>query len=211
MSSSGPQRTYGGRSHDERRAERRRRLVASGLQSFGTAGFSRTSIEGLCAHAGVTTRHFYEEFDGREALLRAVYDEITGEAAGLVAEALELAELNVEARSRAGLGSFVHYMLDDPRRAAILCVQVVGVSEEFELHRRSVLRRFARVTATEARRAAAAGEIGRSDLDLELVSTALVAATNELVIGAIRGEHSLAPDELVELLVAMFTALAAAN
>ncbi len=178
---------------------------------FGTEGFSRPSIEGICAHAGVTNRHFYEEFDGREALLRAVYDEITNDAGRLVVEALEGAEPNVEARSRAGLGAFIHHMLGDPRRAVILCVQVVGVSEEFDLHRRSVLRRFARVTAAEARRAAEAGEITRSDIDLDLISMALVAGANELVIGAVRGEHSLGPEEMVDLLVAMFTALAASR
>ena len=30
----------------------------------------------LCTASGVTARHFYEDFESREALLRALYDEI---------------------------------------------------------------------------------------------------------------------------------------
>ncbi len=67
-------RTYRGRSPEERRAERRERLLEAGLKLFGGEGYAATSIERLCAHARVTARHFYEEFPTREALLLAVFD-----------------------------------------------------------------------------------------------------------------------------------------
>jgi AcrR family transcriptional regulator len=47
----------------------------AGLQVFGTYGYANTSISDVCRAAGVTTRHFYEEFASREALLIATYDE----------------------------------------------------------------------------------------------------------------------------------------
>ncbi|MGZ6827110.1 MAG: TetR/AcrR family transcriptional regulator, partial [Mycobacteriales bacterium] len=68
-------RVYGGRSEEERRADRRARLVAAGLELFGTEGWAGATIERLCAGAGVATRSFYEEFSSREALLRAVYED----------------------------------------------------------------------------------------------------------------------------------------
>ncbi|HTC29133.1 MAG TPA: helix-turn-helix domain-containing protein, partial [Candidatus Acidoferrum sp.] len=69
-----PSRRYGGLSVAQRRAERRARLLAAGLQLFGTAGFLKTSIPMICNASGVTARHFYEEFPSREALLRTILD-----------------------------------------------------------------------------------------------------------------------------------------
>src|SRR5919198_3030469 len=76
------ERRYRGRLPGERRAERRRRLLDAGLELFGTVGYRGTSIERLCAQAGVTTRHFYQEFPGREALLAAPCGEIIAEVTG---------------------------------------------------------------------------------------------------------------------------------
>ncbi|HMJ15220.1 MAG TPA: TetR/AcrR family transcriptional regulator, partial [Polyangiaceae bacterium] len=71
-------RPYGGRAPEERKQDRRERLLEAGLDLFGTIGYTQTSIERLCARAGVTTRHFYEEFGSRESLLKAVYDQVIG-------------------------------------------------------------------------------------------------------------------------------------
>jgi AcrR family transcriptional regulator len=78
-----PGRVYGGRSEPQRRAERRGRLLAAGLELFGTEGWGGTTIERLCTSAGVATRSFYEEFSSREALLLAVFEDVL---AGVVAE-----------------------------------------------------------------------------------------------------------------------------
>src|SRR3954468_8883804 len=44
-----PARVYGGRSAADRRAERRERLLAAGLELIGNDGYAATSIEKLCA------------------------------------------------------------------------------------------------------------------------------------------------------------------
>ena len=46
-------RPYGGRSPEERRADRRRRLLDAALDRFGTTGYASTSITELCSSAGV--------------------------------------------------------------------------------------------------------------------------------------------------------------
>ncbi len=46
-----PARRYGGKSLEQRREERRRRLLDAGLELFGTQGFQHTTIEQLCATA----------------------------------------------------------------------------------------------------------------------------------------------------------------
>ena len=198
-------RRYRGLTPGERRAARRQRLLDIGLNSFGTVGYAATTIEQLCSDAGVTPRHFYEEFPSREALLLSVYDaavRLTHEAA---VQAVASAPLDLRARTRAGIEAFVHAMCDDPRRARVLCVEAVGVSHEFESHRRDVIHDFADLTEAEARRLRALRD--EPPRDLHIRSVALVGAVHELVIEwALSIEHPPLEqliDELTEIWIAV--------
>lgn len=188
-------------SPDERRAERRRRLLDAGLGQFGTSGYARTTIEGLCAGAGVTPRHFYEEFGGREALLVAVFDEIVGWVNEAVSAALAAAPDDPVARVRAGLGAFLHALLDDPRRARVACVEIVGVSREVEAHRRGVLHDFAALVTGEAHR------LSQGRGDFSLAALALVGGTNELVVEWVVGKSRQPIDELADDITRLFVAV----
>jgi AcrR family transcriptional regulator len=174
-----PARVYRGQSNLERREDRRERLVAAGLDLFGTAGYAATSIEGICTAAGVTARHFYEHFASREALLRAVYDRIIGETQRAVVRALTKAS-GAEARATAGVGAFVRCYLEDPRRARIACIEVIGVSADFERHRRSVIHAFAAVIEAQAEALAAEGSLSERR-NYELAGIAMAGAVNELM------------------------------
>lgn len=192
-------------SRDERQADRRRRLLDAGLGQVGTAGYARTTIEGLCAGAGVTPRHFYEEFPGREALLLAVFDEIAAWARDAVAAAVAAAPADPERRVRAGIGAFLHALLDDPRRARVACVEIVGVSRAVEARRRQVLHEFAAFVTAEARRLDATE---RPDTgSFSLAALALVGGTNELMVEWVVGEHRPPLDELADEITRMFMAV----
>ncbi|HSS09873.1 MAG TPA: TetR/AcrR family transcriptional regulator [Acidimicrobiales bacterium] len=144
-------RPYRGLTPDERRAARRQRLLDAGLTSFGTVGYGATTIERLCSDAGVTPRHFYDEFPSREALLAAVYDDairFTREATRAALAATQ----DPGSRTRAAIEGFVHAMCDDPRRARVLCIEGVRISAEFERHRRQVIQTFATLMEARARR-----------------------------------------------------------
>ena len=172
-------RVYRGQSNLERREDRRDRLLGAGLELFGTAGYAATSIEGICATAGVTARHFYEHFTSREALLRAVYDGVIAETQHAVLRALTHST-DAEARATAGVRAFVRAYLEDPRRARIACIEVIGVSADFERHRRSVIHAFAAVIQAQAEALAAAGAIP-GERSYELVGIAMAGAVNELM------------------------------
>jgi AcrR family transcriptional regulator len=172
-------RVYRGQSNDERREDRRERLVAAGLALFGTAGYAATSIEGICASAGVTARHFYEHFASREALLRAVYDGVVADTQRTVLRALTQAA-GPEERAAAGVRAFVHAYLEDSRRARIACVEVIGVSADFERHRRSVIHAFASVIQAQAEALAAEGRLERHR-NYELAGIAMAGAVNEMM------------------------------
>lgn len=145
-------RRYGGRTAEERRESRRTALLDAGYDLYGTLGYRNVSIERVCSHARLTARSFDEEFGSREALLRAVYDRTIAHAAEAVFSAMAAAGDGVRDVAGAGIAAFVHAMLDDPRAARIVHLEVVGVSEGMEGHRRQVLRAFADIVAAEGLR-----------------------------------------------------------
>ncbi len=170
---------YRGQSSLERQAERRERLLDTAIDLFGTAGYSASPIDMICAAAGVTARHFYQQFESREALLRAAYDAIIADTQRAVLLALAGAG-TTEERISAGVRAFVHAYLDDPRRGRIACVEVVGISQDLERHRRSVRRAFASIIQAQAEALVAAGRLERQ-WDYDVAGVALMGGVNELI------------------------------
>ncbi|HYY79730.1 MAG TPA: TetR/AcrR family transcriptional regulator [Actinomycetes bacterium] len=200
------ERRYRGRLPGERRAERRRRLLDAGLELFGTVGYRGTSIERLCAQAGVTTRHFYQEFPGREALLAALCGEIIAEVTGAVVAALAGAQGGPRSRTRAAIAAYVHGMLDDPRRARVVHLEMTGVNPELDRTRQAALHGFASITQAEIERQADAGLIARRDY--RLAALVAVGGTRELVMEWVAGDRRPPLEELIEELTRIFVAIA---
>ncbi len=126
------ERSYGGIPPEERRRERRARLVDAGLVLFGTKGYVATTIEQLCGEAGLNKRYFYESFRSTEELLAAVYREVTARIQVEVSEAVatsaraggELVEQAV-----AGITRLFQVIDDDRRSARILLSELLPVNE----------------------------------------------------------------------------------
>lgn len=133
-------RVYGKKSAEDRVQERNERLMEAALQLFGTQGYTNTTIEGLCSEAKVTTRHFYQAFSGREALLLAVYNRmIEALQAGLITAIQSDESRSMQESLRQAVQAlFMHY-LSDARCAQIGVLEVVGVSPAIERRRREVI------------------------------------------------------------------------
>lgn len=176
-----PQRTYGGLSADERRAERRRKLMDAALEMFGTQGYSTASIERLCTKAGVSTRNFYEEFTGKEAVLIALHEQITEQARDAVIEALAGASPDATTRERVepAIRAYVASIASDLRAARIAYVETVGVSQAVEQSRIRLRQAWSELLVTEAERAAARGEAVPRDFRLSAV--VIIGAINNMV------------------------------
>ncbi|HCT78629.1 MAG TPA: TetR/AcrR family transcriptional regulator [Micromonosporaceae bacterium] len=173
-------RSYGGQTVEQRRAQRRERLIAAALDLFGTEGYQAVSIEKLCAAAGVSTRNFYQEFTGREELLTAVHGLITAEAVGAVGTVLsEMEDEPLAKRIGAAVTEYIRVTAEDPRRAKVAYVEVVGVSHAVEEHRLAWRETWSQLMEAEAQRAMARGEA--SDRDFHLSTVAIMGAVNELV------------------------------
>jgi len=126
---------------EQRNQERRRLVLAAGLELFGTQGYARSSIEQLCQTAGVGTNSFYDLFSSKEDVLIALYDGLTTDLQDAVAVAY-VEHHQADDPIRPLVSAFVHAATDDPRVAHVAFVQAAGVSAAMEEHRRQTRNRF---------------------------------------------------------------------
>lgn len=123
------ERSYRGKSKSELKQQRRDRIIAAGVELFGTVGYQKTTIEDLCREAQISTRYFYEHFESRETLLAYLFDETITSARlqvtnSLVDQSLDPIERVVDS-ARKLFSLFVH----DKRRARIVVVESIRVSD----------------------------------------------------------------------------------
>lgn len=182
-------RRYAGADADLRRERRRAELIASGLELFGTQGFRAVSVKKVCDHAGLTQRYFYESFADRSALLAGVYEDCVAFARSAVLNAAGspggsaggsqgsgVAADDVPAVARAALGAFIGALAENPRRARVMLVEVVGVDQDLERLRLTAIHGWADLILMLARGEERSGRAER------LASIALVGAVTQLLV-----------------------------
>lgn len=198
-----PGRRYAGKTLEQRRAERHGRLLDAGLELFATQGFTQTTIEQLCATAGLNPRYFYEQFASREELLAAVYCRHVDAVEASVRRALARAPADPRARLQAGLRAFLEGTLADERGARINYFEIVGVSHELERLRRRALGAYAELIAEQIE------ELGTPlrAPHRRLVAVALVGATDGLVIDWLSGDRRYAREAILTTLLGLFESL----
>jgi AcrR family transcriptional regulator len=202
---SAPTRAYGGVAAEKRAEERRQRLLAAALELFASQGYGKTPIEALCAEAKVTARHFYQLFDSREALLRALYDDIIRDLHDAILAAMSKPDLTLEAQIALGVQALVSHYLTDARRARVGVLEVVGVSPDMERRRREVIHDIARIVEGYAQ-----GMVERGELpprNYHLPSVALVGGINELLAEWLTVPEPPTIAELGAEVVGIYTAL----
>ena len=118
------ERSWAGTTLEDRRADRRARLLDVGLELVGTSGSAAVTVRSVCRAAGLTNRYFYENFDDRDALLLAVYDEVAAEAeAALSRVVAEAPPDDRERLARAAVEAFLDVVADDPRKGRVLLLE----------------------------------------------------------------------------------------
>ena len=173
-------RRYGGRTSEERHAERRERLLDAALELFGTRGYADTTIEAICAASQLGPRYFYEQFGSREELLLATYERHMEAVTDAVRASVAQAPPDPVARLEAGLRAFVDAQLADERGAQINYFEIVGVSPRLEQRRRDMLRFYAGFVEDQINALVGAGRL--PERDYRLTAVALVGATDGLLI-----------------------------
>jgi AcrR family transcriptional regulator len=198
-------RRYRGVTPSERRAQRRERFLEAGLELFGTDGYAGTSIRALSALASLNSRYFYESFTSREDLLYHVYRRIVRDIASRAAQAVAGAD-TIEGNSRAGLRAGWTALTEDRRKARVVALEVVGVSDRLERLRRDTRHALADLMVQQAL-SVAPSDI-RLRLDPVLTARSLMGGVVEVLADWINGDVAASVDEVVEHFTQLFSAAA---
>lgn len=170
-------RTYSGVVFSERVAQRRARLLAAGLDMFGTVGYAATTIERVCSTAKVSTKSYYRLYVNKEALFLDLYDDITSRSFTAAVASLQATEGKpMVERIPAAFLAYARPMVEDVRAARIAFVEVMGVSPAVEDRRLTYRESLVAVIEAEGGAAVARGEI--SDRDFRFATFCLAGALN---------------------------------
>ncbi|WP_040732410.1 TetR/AcrR family transcriptional regulator [Nocardia tenerifensis] len=194
-------RQYGGRAVAERKAERRQRFLDAATRIFAERGYANCSLADVCAAASLSKRQFYEEFQTREDVLVAAYDRIQDDAAAALLAALTDLDprLDLTAAMTVMVSAYLGSIGSDPHRAKVAFIEVVGVSERMERHRRERRRAWGELLATTL--------VPRVAPDARIRggngwgASALIGAINGLAHEWVLADPRPTVGELVELLV----------
>ncbi len=202
-----PTGRYGGRSAEERKAERRRRFLDAALQLFGdTPGYRGTTVAALSEAAGLSTRQFYEEFRTLEDVLAALHLQVNDWAEQAVLAGVEaVGDAPIAERAAAIFRAYAANVTADPRRVRITFVEIIGVSPHLEQQRLSRRSRWVDLICTEAEAAAARGEA--VPRDYRLAATAFIGSVNGLLHDWSAGWVDATLDQVVEELVRQLLAI----
>lgn len=200
---SSPSRPYRGVAPDERRAQRRRRLIEAAVAVYGERGYRQATVKAVCEAAGLTERYFYESFANSDELLIAGFNAVTCSVVNEVLAAAQAAGRSRRERARALLGTYFAALQRDPRSARVFLVEMRGVSREvdkaFDAALREVGRQVARVVAPPGSQ------------DDELLQAGVIGGVIHIALRWIEQGYSPALEEVTETALRLGMVLARAS
>ena len=114
---------FKGISADDRRTERRNRLVEAAYEIAGTEGAAALGVGRVCLAAGLTKRYFYESFASLAELQSAVVDH----AIAVMSERVDpFRPDGAQRATKAWLAAFVGALVDDECLARVLLAETHG-------------------------------------------------------------------------------------
>ncbi|AUC93546.1 TetR/AcrR family transcriptional regulator [Bradyrhizobium sp. SK17] len=128
MASSRKARLYGGMDAEERRTERRLKLIDAAVEVYGEVGYRGATVKAICEAAELTERYFYESFANSEALLIAAYGHVVGHLHAEMTAAAAAAGDDAEARLRAALTLYFTRLKQHPKPARVFLLEISGIS-----------------------------------------------------------------------------------
>ena len=121
----------------------RARLHEAALALFTSCGFENVGIVDLCAHAQLDPADFARCYREPCDLFADVYDTIHRETADALVRTLSETPASLLDQLFVGLHTYLHAMLDDPRRMLLVGVESALQGREFQVKRRDTRTIFA--------------------------------------------------------------------
>lgn len=102
---------------------KRRRIMSAMAELCAERGYGSTKIGDLVSRAGVARKTLYENFDGKEAVFLAAFDDAVAEMNARIEEACAAAGEGWDSRIAAGTRAFLGYVAEEPARACMCLVE----------------------------------------------------------------------------------------
>lgn len=144
-----------------RRAVQRQRLFEAAASVFARSGYAEASAEAISREAGMSKATFYEHFANKEECILALFDHVAEEVLAALLDAAAAAGEDPAERMRAGLRSFLEFVVVQHDAAQTLIVQIIGAGPRASERRDAVLARFSDAIYEQNVAAAAAGGFPR--------------------------------------------------
>ena len=125
-------RRFGGKTAQERQAERRKQLIHAGLELYGERGYRNATVKAVCDVAGLTERYFYESFANSEELLCACFTQVTDHILAAMRRAAHQHGGPPMSRVRAGLLVYLKSLRDNPAATRVFLFEMASVSPRTE-------------------------------------------------------------------------------
>ncbi len=189
------QRTYGGVSAQERRAQRRATLLEAALEIIGNQGLDKLTVAGLCAQAGLNERYYYEQFDSRDAVLIALLDGVAEELATAIIAALPTAPTDARGFAHAAVRAGIEVLTDDPRKARVALI-LSAATPELRTRTLDTIRSFTNLVAAQGIDFYAFGA-ERTDPAIAFRATYLVGGLIQALTSWLHGDLTMTREELI--------------
>lgn len=137
-------------SAEQRHQRRRTRLIDAAIELMGSRGVADTTVTAVCSESRVTSRYFYQHFADRDALLRAVYEQLYATMQNAAVQAIPGAGATADVLAHAPIRALVSMIENDPRLARILFVES-GTEPILRQLRSELMASFADLMLREAR------------------------------------------------------------
>jgi AcrR family transcriptional regulator len=175
----------------------RDKILFAALQLFTSKGFQETSILEVVETAHVSKTTFYNFFRNKEELLVRLFEQLAEEILDEVKRAVR-EEKQATYKGFAGIRRYIQLCTERDSVARLLLITSAGVSGEVEAVRRKAHARFARLFQQTAREVMPERV---SEVEIQVVSKAMVGAINEVVIQRVAdGSEEMDIDHLARLL-----------
>ena len=190
---------FKGVSADDRRIDRRKRLVGAAFEIAGTEGAGALGVGHVCQAAGLTKRYFYENFASFAELQSAVVDH----AIAAMSERVDpFRPSEPGGPPQAWIEAFVGALVDDECLARVLLAETHGGALSAFRHQ---------IIDVAIAGMAPRGSDPQADLRARLVAFAQIGTLSELCLAWHQGQLAMERSTLVDVLADLFVRIEGAR
>lgn len=133
------EKRWGAKTGEERKVERRRKLMRAAVELYGKQGFRNVSVKSVCTTAGLSERYLYESFENGEDLLRQCFTQVTTDLFRKLDNKINATKGKPATKLTAALRVYLEFIKRNPSSARLFLFDIANISPETEaLHSKNL-------------------------------------------------------------------------